>query len=134
MRLLCALKMWQMLTSVRQSESYGMLFVKGLYLCAVAVIRRGFERVYALSTEDMVGNFAQNGCIAAITEVSSWLWQTCHSHLVCGRVPPVCHLHYDPFQGIPDELQGLSALEYDIIALRIPFMKLRALASSCSWR
>jgi hypothetical protein len=78
-----------------------------------------FRKSVRAVTEDMVGSFAQDGCIAAITEVSSWFCRTCHSHLVCGRVPPVCHLHYDPFQGIPDELQGLSALENDLIALRI---------------
>jgi hypothetical protein len=48
MRLLCALKIWQMLTLVKQSGSSGMQFVKGLYSCAGVVIRRGFERVYML--------------------------------------------------------------------------------------
>jgi hypothetical protein len=50
--------------------------------------------------------------------------------LACGRIPLVCHLHYDPFRGLPDELQGLNALENDFIPLRIPFMKVHALASS----
>jgi hypothetical protein len=95
-----------------------------------------FQKSVRAVTEDMVRSFAQNGCIAAITEVSSWLCRTCLSHLVHGRIPHVCHLHYDPFHGLPDELQDLSALENDLIALRIPFMKLRALASSAraTWR
>jgi hypothetical protein len=45
-------------------------------------------------------------------------------------VPSICHLHYDPIQSLPEELRDLSAVENDIIALRIPFMKLRALAPS----
>jgi hypothetical protein len=81
-------------------------------------------------TEDMVGGFARKCCIAAMTDVSSWICRTCVSHLARGRILPVCHLHYNPFRGLPDELQGLSALENNLIALRIPFMKLCALAFS----
>jgi hypothetical protein len=88
------------------------------------------QKWFRAVTGDMVGRFAPNGCIAAMTKVSSWLCRTCLSKLVHGRIPPVCNLHYDPFRGLPDELQGLNALENDLIALKIPFMKLRALASS----
>jgi hypothetical protein len=42
----------------------------------------------------------------------------------------MCHLYYDPFCNLPEELQGLSTVENDLIALRLPFMKLRALSLS----
>jgi hypothetical protein len=34
------------------------------------------------------------------------------------------------FKDLPEELQGLSAVENDLIALRLPFMKIRALDPS----
>lgn len=62
--------------------------------------------------------------------MSNWVCNTCYRYLSKGKVPPVCHLHYDPFSNLPEELQGLSAVENDLIALRLPFMKIRALDPS----
>src|SRR6476646_5744132 len=78
----------------------------------------------------LVGVLRRNDCVAAVSDVSSWVCDTCQRHLLRGKIPPVCHLNYGPFRELPEELQDLSAVENDLIALRIPFMKLRALASS----
>jgi hypothetical protein len=68
--------------------------------------------------------------MAAITDISRWVCGSCYRDLTQGKVPSICHLHYDPFQSLPEELCDLSAVENDLIAFRIPFMKLRALAPS----
>jgi hypothetical protein len=132
MRLLCVLRMWQTLKRRADEAKRGFwnAVCEGpVYVCCCCHQTR-FQKSIRVVTEDMVGSFLRNGCAAAITDVLSWVCRTCYSHLVHGRIPPVCHLHYDPFPSLPEELQGLSAVENDLIALRIPFIKLRALASS----
>lgn len=65
-----------------------------------------------------------------LSDVSRWVCSTCYRYLLRGKLPAVCHLHYDPFFAIPEELRNLSSVENDLIALRLPFMKLRALTPS----
>jgi hypothetical protein len=89
-----------------------------------------FQKIVKPITESLVAKIAQGGCASAITDVSEWLCSTCYRHLSKGKVPPICHLHYEPFKDLPEELQGLSAVENDLIALRLPFMKIRALDPS----
>jgi hypothetical protein len=68
--------------------------------------------------------------VPVITDISRWICTTCYRCISQGKIPSVCHLHYDPFSDLPEELQGLSTVEDDLIALRLPFMKLRALSPS----
>jgi hypothetical protein len=81
-------------------------------------------------TESLVGKAARGACAAAMTDISQWVCGTCNKYLWKGKVPPVCHLNYDPFKSLPEELQDLSGVENNLIALRLPFMKIRALDPS----
>jgi hypothetical protein len=81
-------------------------------------------------TASLIEKAAHGACAAAITDISQWVCGTCNKYLSKGKVPPVCHLNYDPFKPLPKELQDLSGVENDLIALRLPFMKIRALNPS----
>jgi hypothetical protein len=90
-----------------------------------------FRKSVRCVTEALVSKTSRGACAAAMTDISEWVCLTCIKYLSNGpKVPPVCHLNYDPFQDLPEELQDLSAVENDLIALRLPFMKVRALDPS----
>jgi hypothetical protein len=82
------------------------------------------------ATNGLKAELNQAGLSSVLSAVSGWVCLTCYRHLLRRRVPPVCHVNYDPFQNLAEELQGVSAVENDLIALRLPFMKLRALDPS----
>jgi hypothetical protein len=73
---------------------------------------------------------ARSGAVSVITDVLQWICRTFYRYVSRGKVPAICHLHYDPFSALPEPLLDLSPVENDLIALRLPFMKLRVLAPS----
>lgn len=81
-------------------------------------------------TESLVSKVSRSGYAAALSDVSEWVCETCYRYLCQGKVPPDSHLHYEPFENLPEELLDLSAVEKNLIALRLPFMKLRVLSPS----
>jgi hypothetical protein len=83
-----------------------------------------------LVTEALMLKTSRGACAAAMTDIVEWVCSTCSGYFSRGKVPPICHLNYDPFQDLPEELQDLSAVKNDLIALRLPFMKVRALDAS----
>lgn len=81
-------------------------------------------------TDNLISKVSMSCCASARTGISSWLCGTCYGYLSQCKIRPVCHIRYDPFPDLPEELRDLNAVENDLIALRIPFMKLRALNPS----
>lgn len=83
-----------------------------------------------LVSEALLSKTSPGACAAAMTDILEWVCSTCSRYLSKGKVPPVCQLKYDPFRDLPEELQDISADENELIALRLPFMKVRALDPS----
>ncbi|XP_060571765.1 uncharacterized protein LOC132729947 [Ruditapes philippinarum] len=53
-----------------------------------------------------------------------WVCNTCHKHLLKGRVPPQNFSNDLQVDRLPEELIGLTSLEGHLISQRIPFMKI----------
>jgi hypothetical protein len=103
------------------SVQYGPIFT--CCSCHQTWFRKSVQAV----TKSMVSMLARSGAVSVITDVSRWICRTCYGYVSQGKVPAICHLHYDPFSALPEPLLDLSPIENDLIALRLPFMKLRAL-------
>jgi hypothetical protein len=83
-----------------------------------------------LFTEALVSKTSRGACTAAMTDISEWVCSACSGYHSRGKVPPVCYLDYDSFQDLLKELRDPSVVENDLIALRLQFMKVRALNPS----
>lgn len=92
--------------------------------------RPWFQKSVKLVTEALVSKTSRGACTVAMTDISEWVCSTCSGYHSRGKVPPVCHLNYDSFQDLSKELWNPSVVENDLIALRLPFMKIRALNPS----
>jgi hypothetical protein len=100
-----------------------------IYVCC-SCHQTWFRKSVKPVTDGLIRKATHGACAATMTEISQWVCRTCYEYLSKGKVPPVCHLNYDPFKPLPEELQDLSGMENDLIALRLPFMKVRALDPS----
>jgi hypothetical protein len=89
-----------------------------------------FKKSVKLIIDGLLAKTVQGRCASAITDVSDWVCGMCYRYLFKGKVPRICHLKNEPFKDLPEELQSLSAVDNNLIALRLPFMKIRALDPS----
>jgi hypothetical protein len=100
-----------------------------VYVCC-SCHQTWFRKSVQIVTDAVIEKVSRFFSVPVITDVSRWICTSCYRCISQGKIPTVCHLYYDPFSNLPEELQGLSIVENDLIALRLPFMKLRALSSS----
>jgi hypothetical protein len=83
-------------------------------------------------TESFILKVTTCASAAAIIDVSRWICRTCYKFFSQGRVPSICHLHYDPFSALPEELKDMSSVENDLIALKIAVYEVEGFGSKCS--
>ncbi|XP_062618787.1 uncharacterized protein LOC134280394 [Saccostrea cucullata] len=93
------------------------LFKEQVKLCNKS---KYIESKYAENAKKcLIGNF--------VCDSKEWICITCDKHLSCGNMPPQAlanGLHLNP---MPEELSSLNSLERQLVALRIPFMKILSL-------
>lgn len=78
-------------------------------------------------TEHLLGKIGSGRLQGGLTDLSEWVCRTCYVSFCAGKLPACSWLKYAGFVELPSELQGLSTVEADLIALRIAFMKIRGL-------
>ena len=76
---------------------------------------------------DEKNRFRDNSKVDDIGNVKEFICQTCRKDLKKGRLPAQAVVNGLEVPVVPDVLQGLTRLEVRCIALRIPFMNIRAL-------
>ena len=69
----------------------------------------------------------QNCWVKLANKDKQWICHTCHRHLKAGNMPPQAQANNLFLTPIPSELSNLNDLERQLVALRIPFMKLLSL-------
>lgn len=99
------------------------------YVCC-ACNQLWFKTSVVRMTPAFVDKASSGRTRGVLSDSSAWVCRTCYRHICGGRVPPSCCLKYSGFAELPAELQGLSDLESDLIAMRIAFMKIRGLGVS----
>ena len=67
----------------------------------------------------LIGEFVCDG--------KQWICFTCDKHLKSGRMPPQALANGLQLKPVPEELSSLNILERQLVALRIPFMKILSL-------
>lgn len=112
------------LVKLREAVSHG-----PEYVCC-ACNQLWFRRSVFRLTTAFLEKVSTGRTSGVLSSESNWICETCHRYLSSGKVPPCSKSRFRGFEQLPTELQGLSNLEADLIALRLPFMKVRGLGVS----
>ena len=81
--------------------------------------------------ESILGKYFQ-GIISE--QHKEWVCLTCLSNIKKDKCPPCALLNGMKFPDIPEELKGLNALEFRMLAARLPFMKMYAAAQGGQYK
>ncbi|XP_071122628.1 uncharacterized protein [Mytilus edulis] len=82
------------------------------------------------ASECLTGNFVHTcdkHCKVKCEKAKEWICFTCHRHLSVNNMPPQAQANGLYLEPIPPELEKLNDLERQLVALRIPFMKILCL-------
>ena len=83
-----------------------------------------------MAAECLTGKYVHKcdkNCESKCVKSQEWICVTCHRHLSANRMPNQALCNGLNMEAIPPELNNLNVLERQLVALRIPFMKVLSL-------
>ncbi|XP_071151504.1 uncharacterized protein [Mytilus edulis] len=110
-----------------------------LYVCTVCIrslyksqVKKCNRAKYSneKASECLTGNFVHTcdkHCEVKCEKAKEWICFTCHRHLSLNNMPPQAQANGLNLEPIPPEIEKLNDLERQLVALRIPFMKILCL-------
>ncbi|XP_071142171.1 uncharacterized protein [Mytilus edulis] len=110
-----------------------------VYVCTVCIrslyksqVKKCYRSKYSneKTSECLTGNFVHTcdkHCKVKCEKANEWICFTCHRHLSLNNMPQQAQANGLYLEPIPPELEKLNDLERQLVALRIPFMKILCL-------